>query len=440
MPMYTAPGVYIQEVSTGARPIQPVGTSTAGFVGVAPNAARHPNQPVAVESWEQFVRAFIDPEPAPPPRPAPPAAAERPPREPEPAPGAGPGPRREGASPGGAPPPAAPPPTREPPAPPQPTDLARAVHGFFLNGGRRCYVVNVGPTGALTGAPGRPAGLDLLEPLDEIAIVAAPGYHDKADHEALLSHCEKETLQDRVAVLDPPPTFRDADALLAARPRTSDRGFGAFYAPWPLVVDAFDPRNRTGVPAPPSGHVAGVWARTDSLRGVHKAPANETLRGTLGLTYNITRAEQEKLNPAGVNCLRTFSTAGTRIWGARTVADPGSEWTYLNVRRLFNMVEESIARSTRWVVFEPNDEPLWKDIRRDLNAFLRVLWRDGALQGATPEEAFFVKCDRDTNPQEEIDLGRVTTVIGIAPVKPAEFIVFKIGQHAAGTDREPQPA
>jgi hypothetical protein len=169
---------------------------------------------------------------------------------------------------------------------------------------------------------------------------------------------------------------------------------------------------------------------------VHKAPANEAIRGALSVTHTITNAEQAELNPAGVNCIRIFSREGVRVWGARTVADGSSEWRYLNVRRLFTMIEESIKLSTRWVVFEPNAQPLWKSIRRDVRAFLTLLWRDGALMGNSPEDAFFVKCDEETNPPEVVDAGIVVTVIGIAPVKPAEFIVFRIGQHAGGAEVE----
>ena len=188
------------------------------------------------------------------------------------------------------------------------------------------------------------------------------------------------------------------------------------------------------VDIPPSGHLAGIWARSDGTRGVHKAPANETVRGALNVTYNLTREEQGQLNQVGVNCIRLFGREGIRVWGARTLADGSGEWRYLNVRRLFNMVEESIANSTRWIVFEPNDRTLWKSIRRDISAFLTRLWRDGALMGRTPEEAFFVKCDEETNPTDIIDAGMVVTLIGIAPVKPAEFIVFRISQYAGGTE------
>ena len=150
----------------------------------------------------------------------------------------------------------------------------------------------------------------------------------------------------------------------------------------------------------------------------------------------ITKADQEVLNPAGVNCLRMFVRDGVMLWGARTLADSASEWRYLSVRRFFNMVEESIGRSTNWVVFEPNDRPLWKAIRRDVGAFLTLLWRQGALMGTTPEQAFFVKCDAETNTQDVIDAGQVVTLVGLAPVKPAEFVIFRIGQSAAGTTVE----
>ncbi len=303
---------------------------------------------------------------------------------------------------------------------------------------------------------------EVLEEVDEVAIVAAPGYVDAGSYDALLTHCEK--MQDRVAILDapqdvpvlenllkvatvdaparprrpapaagePPAPAEPASKSDGLKPRSSDRGYGAFYAPWITVRDPFDPTLLVNVP--PSGALAGIYARTDAQRGVHKAPANELVRGALNVTQNITRHEQGELNQNGVNCIRFFPTDGIRVWGARTLADGASEWRYLNVRRLFNMVEESITRATRWVVFEPNDQTLWKSIKRDISAFLTRLWRDGALMGQTPEEAFFVKCDNETNPPDVIDAGQVVTLIGIAPVKPAEFIIFRIGQHAAGTE------
>ncbi len=414
MPNYMTPGVYIEEVSTGARPIQAVGTSTAGFIGVAPDATAHVNESMAINNWSQFVREYAS---------------------------------KSTTS----------------------TPLSHSVFGFFMNGGQRCYVVNVGADGSLAGDKSGRKGIKLFEQVDEIAIVAAPGYADAASYEEVLSHCE--SLKDRVAILDAPQEVKDIDLLkkvgtvsasgetparggrrprdattpapetptsepppAGLKPRLSDGGFGCFYFPWIQVRDPLNPSRIVSVA--PSGHLVGVFARTDSTRGVHKAPANEGIRGALGLTYQVTKAEQGDLNQLGVNCLRFFPREGIRIWGARTLADGASEWRYLNVRRLFNMIEESIVQSTRWVVFEPNTLTLWKSIRRDISAFLTRMWRDGALMGATPEEAFFVQCDEETNPPESIDAGLVVAVIGIAPVKPAEFIVFRIGQHAGGAQVE----
>lgn len=408
MPTYLTPGVYIEETRTGARPIEAVGTSTAGFVGVAPNPAARVHEAVAINNWTHFVREFV-----------PPGSAS--------------------------------------------TNLSNAVYGFFYNGGSRCYVVNIGADSQIVGDGRGRKGLDRLEEIDEVAIVAAPGYTDAASWDALLSHCER--LKDRVAILDAPEDVPDINLLTkvatapatvkrkkgddepaggpegaspptGARPRQSDGGFGAFYYPWITVRDALSAKDLVNVP--PSGHLAGIYARNDATRGVHKAPANEVVRGALDVTYRVTHDEQGELNPQGVNVIRLFATEGIRVWGARTVAASANEWRYLNVRRLFNMLEESIAKSTRWVVFEPNDRLLWKAIRRDVSAFLTLLWRQGALMGRTPEEAFFVQCDEETNPSEVIDAGMVVIVIGIAPVKPAEFVVFRIGQTAAGAVIETQ--
>lgn len=392
---YLTPGVHVEEVPSGARPIAAVGTSTAAFVGVAPDGGAHVNEPVACNNLSEFFREFV-------------------------------GDRKTA------------------------TPLVAAVTGFFQNGGGRCYVVNIGKDGNLVGDPKKRTGMYALEPVDEVAIVAAPGFTDAGSYEAVLSHCER--LKDRVAVLDAPEEVADIDGLVkvasassggegeggqkkgALRPRNSDGGFGAFYFPWILVNDPLDPSKTMA--APPSGHMAGIYARTDSTRGVHKAPANETVRGALGVKYQLTREEQGKLNPAGVNCIRFFQGAGTRIWGARTLAEEAGPWRYLNVRRLFNMIEESIEEGTRWTVFEPNDQVLWKAIERDVRAFLTLQWRAGALMGATPEQAFFVKCDAETNPKEVVDAGRVVTEVGIAPVKPAEFVVFRISQWAGGAEVE----
>jgi phage tail sheath protein FI len=386
MPNYRAPDIYVEEIATGPRPIGQVGTSTAAFVGRAPGPTDFPMQPRALNNWSEFLKEFCKDNPN-----------------------------------------------------PKSTDLSHAVFGFFQNGGTRCFVVDIGD--AKSPAP----GLATLEAIDDVAIVAAPGFVDAVSFNDVAAHCAK--MGDRVAIYDPPETVSKIEQLLevavpkgegaakarGVRPPMSDKGDGAFYYPRIKVRDPLS-QSTEGVFVPPSGHIAGIWARTDAARGVHKAPANEMIRGALDVERMITRAEQEVLNPAGVNCIRFFPMEGIRVWGARTIAAEASEWRYLNVRRLFNMVEESIARGTRWVVFEPNDRPLWRDIVRDVSAFLRTIWRDGALMGRTAEEAFFVQCDEETNPPESIDQGRVIIKVGIAPVKPAEFIVFRIGQYSGGVE------
>ena len=201
------------------------------------------------------------------------------------------------------------------------------------------------------------------------------------------------------------------------------------YWPW---IKVFDPASGTNKFVPPSGHVAGVWARSDDTRGVHKAPANEVVRGAISIQTQVTKADHDLL-PVGINCVRSIPSRGVRVWGARTLSsDP--EWRHLNVRRLFNYLEESILRGTRWVVFEPNDPALWTRIRRTISAFLINEWLKGALIGTTPDEAFFVKCDKETNPAEGIDAGQVVCQIGVAPVNPAEFVIFQLSQFSGGSN------
>jgi phage tail sheath protein FI len=186
---------------------------------------------------------------------------------------------------------------------------------------------------------------------------------------------------------------------------------------------------------PPSGHLAGIYARSDTERGVHKAPANEVIRGVIGIGTQVTKSEQDILNPLGINCIRAFPGRGIRVWGARTLSSDAS-WRYINVRRLFNFIEESIEVGTQWVVFEPNDVDLWERVKRDITAFLTRVWRDGALFGTTPAEAFYVKCDEELNPVEVRDAGMLIVEIGLAPVKPAEFVIFRISQWAGGAALE----
>lgn len=510
MPSYLTPGVYMEEVQSGARPIEGVGTAVAAFVGFAERGPHH--SPTLVTNWDQYVQTF--------------------------------GSFVEGMY------------------------LAHAVHGYFANGGGAAYIVRVGgsdetraeqapattPTAALGGflvstlpgagadisvevvdaegenppedrfkllvrkggkvaetyeastrknvksylvqqvreskligvveqpgvpqtrpdkqtvsvptaaaavpadgasAPGRLARVDPgeyvgdaeartgfagLEAIDEITMVAVPDLmsaHQRGELDAeavrtvqlaVISHCEQ--MGDRVAVLDTPPGL---SAQRARNWRMEEAGYDSRYAgvyyPW---IKVFDPATGRNAMVPPSGHVCGVWARSDSERGVHKAPANEVIRGAVDLDIRLSKGEQALLNPIGVNCVRAFPGRGIRIWGARTLSsDPA--WRYLNVRRLFNYLEESILLGTQWVVFEPNDDRLWSSIRRNVTGFLTEEWRRGALFGRTAEEAFYVKCDRDNNPQESIDQGRVVCEIGVAPVKPAEFVVFRLAQFSDST-------
>jgi phage tail sheath protein FI len=285
------------------------------------------------------------------------------------------------------------------------------------------------------------SGIEGLAAIDEITIVCAPdlmsahkqGLIDNATllglQKAILTHCE--LMQDRVAILDAPPGLDPQEILEWRNESLIDSEFGALYYPWIKVLDPLDPTGKRQLSIPPSGHMAGIWARTDSERGVHKAPANEVVRGAIDVAAQVTDGEQGLLNPKGVNCIRTFGTRGIRVWGARTLSSD-SAWKYINVRRFFNYVEDSIQHGTQWAVFEPNDYGLWQRLKRDVTSFLLRPYRDGALFGATPDEAFYVKCDAETNPPDQIDAGMVVVEIGMCPVKPAEFVVFRVTQLATG--------
>jgi hypothetical protein len=280
-------------------------------------------------------------------------------------------------------------------------------------------------------------GVEGLEALEDVTMVCVPDLMTpmpgqklnldqiKAVQTMMIAHCER--LGDRVAIIDAPPDMSPQE-INKWRMETAgyDSSYAALYYPWITINDPVTNRN---INIPPSGHVAGVWARNDTTRGVHKAPANEVVQGVVGLAYQTTKGEQDVLNPNGVNCIRIFPGRGIRIWGARTLSSNPS-WRYINVRRLFNFVEKSIEGGTQWVVFEPNDRKLWARVRRDVTAFLKTVWRDGALFGSSPTEAFYVKCDDELNPPESRDLGRLIVEIGMAPVKPAEFVIFRISQWA----------
>jgi phage tail sheath protein FI len=502
MPTYLSPGVYVEEVSSGNKPIEGVGTAIAAFIGMAPRGPA--NTPTLVTNWRQYVELFGD--------------------------------ITAGAY------------------------LGHAVYGFFLNGGGNAYIVRVGAENgdgerevlspararigelevrALEGGPagndttieisdppeGSPEGTvrvvitrgdvreehealplsgrgnivntlnrsrlvrvevdqsvqlqDLprgltslsggelvvvdvsqarldpadyvgdasdrtgfagLETVPEVTMVAVPdamaayqsGAIDldglKAIQLGMIAHCE--LMGNRVAILDAPPNMNAQQVRDWRMDQAGyDSKFATLYYPW---IKVFDPASGTNVFVPPSGHIAGIFGRNDDTRGVHKAPANEVIRGAIDLEVSITKGEHDQLNPVAVNCLRSFPGRGIRVWGARTLSsDP--EWRYLNVRRLFNYLEDSILNGTQWAVFEPNDNVLWAKIRRSISAFLVMEWRKGALFGQTPNEAFFVKCDLESNPAEAIDLGQVTCEIGVAPVKPAEFVIFRLSQFSGGT-------
>jgi uncharacterized protein len=249
----------------------------------------------------------------------------------------------------------------------------------------------------------------------------------KAVQTSLIAHCELHA--NRVAILDAPPGMSPQQVKeWRSLEAQYDSAFAALYYPWIKVENPTGTNGNSEILVPPSGHVAGVWARTDESRGVWKAPANDTIRGVLDVERAITQNEQGVLNPIGINAIRPFGTRGIRVWGARTLASD-TDWQYINVRRLFNMIESTILEGTQWAVFEPNDVALWEGVKRTLNAYLRGLWQAGALFGASPDQAFFVKCDATTNPPESIDAGKLVVEVGIAPVKPAEFVIFRISQN-----------
>jgi hypothetical protein len=386
MPVYHSPGVFIEEVSSGTSPIQGAGTSTAGFIGLystptpltapfaEPTKLASDGQVVLCTNFTEFTHrfgGFAAPESF---------ADEK-----------------------------------------KHNYLVHAVYGFFNNGGTRCFVTRAKDFVGLTKV------LETFETLDEIAIVASPGTTDPAAVDSILTHCKGQ--QDRVAVLDAPETGADnaAPTFLNDNPKLPQSHFAAYYHPW---IKVFDPELGDLRSVPPSGHVAGIFARVDATRGVHKAPANEPVLGALGVRWPISSAIQDGLNPLGVNCIREVN-GSIRVWGARTLADTSNkEFTYLSVRRLFSYLYDSLQAGLQWTVFEPNTPALWGRITRNVTSFLTTVWASGALFGSRPEEAFYVKCDAETNPPEQRELGKVITEIGVAIVRPAEFVVIRLGQWA----------
>ena len=274
---------------------------------------------------------------------------------------------------------------------------------------------------------GRRTGIQAFLDNDVVSLMAIPGVTDPNVQLMLVAHCENTG--SRFAVLDIPRDARKVEDIIAHR-NIFDTNYAALYHPW---LNVFDPLDKKNISIPPSGSILGIYARSDNARGVHKAPANEVVRGCVGLDCQFNTGEQDILNPKGVNLIRAFAGQGIRVWGART-ATSNSSWKYINVRRLFIFIEESIKANTNWAVFEPNDEVLWVRVQRTISVFLTNLWRGGSLAGTSPEEAFFVHIGRDTMSKDDIDNGRLICVIGVAPVKPAEFVIFRISQKTADAE------
>ncbi len=390
------PGVKINELRLGAPPIFGVGTSTAGFVGVAPKSDRFVGAARLVTSADQFTSDYIF---------------------------AAPGDETRDKTKDA---------TRS-------TDLSRAVLGFFANGGGTCYVVNVDSTNAAQLVNNVNAGLALFQVIDEIAIIAAPGQTDPAVYTTLED--QAKTSRNRFAILDPPAKVANLSTLITpstipnptARP--GDSIHAAFYYPRILVgpqvaggkLLSGDPRSEA---ASPSGHVAGVYARVDASRGVHKAPANEQVLGALGVEHLLTDEDQNAVNKQGVNLLRMFS-GNTVIWGGRTLQANGNsidpDYAYVSTRRLVSFVEESLRQGLRFAVFEPNNLSLRQQIIRSARGFLNGVWRDGALFGATADEAFYVRFPDIFNTDADRAAGKLTVEIGLRVTFPAEFIIVRIG-------------
>ncbi|MBO1923371.1 phage tail sheath subtilisin-like domain-containing protein [Thiomicrorhabdus sp. 6S3-12] len=385
MPDYSTPGVYIAENLTAPPPIEATSTTIAGFVGVAETSYRL-NQPTKIHSWAEYTRHFG---------------------------------RYSQTAP----------------------YLAPAVCSFFKNGGQACYIVNVADQSdsSLIGfdsTDGSASGLQSLKAVDEISTLCIPGATSLNVQLAMITHCESQ--DDRFCILDSQEAAILNDIQQQRTLLHSDRGFAGLYYPW--IEVAVEKQSATGELQlenrfiPPSGAIAGIYALNDLQRGVHKAPANMAIRDAIGLERNISQSEQSLLNPQGINCIRLIDSQGIRVWGARTLADTSDELKYVPVRRLLLFLQESIQKSIQWSVFEPNDEPLWANIRLSVENFLLQNWRDGAFQGSRPDEAFFVRCDRSGMTPEQIRAGIMIVTIGIAAIKPAEFIVFRIAQKTGDAD------
>ena len=298
-----------------------------------------------------------------------------------------------------------------------------------FSGGSNGSVSNISAADfiGVDGGAGNRTGIQSFLDNDVVSIMAVPGVTDPNVQLTLVAHCEN--LASRFAVLDLPRDARMVDEIIAHRD-IFNSSYAALYHPW---LQVFDPLDKKNIASPPSGSVIGIFARSDNARGVHKAPANEVVRACVGLDCQFNKGEQDILNPKGINLIRSFPGQGILVWGARTAsADPS--WKYVNVRRLFIFLEESIKANTNWAVFEPNDQALWTRVQRTINVFLTNMWRNGSFAGATADEAFFVNIGRNTMSQDDIDNGRLVCVIGVAPVKPAEFVIFRITQNTGSAE------
>ncbi len=378
---YAAPGVYVEEVPAAA-PIVGVGTSTAAFIGVwqeTDQSLAKAGDVVPCTTFSDFKKAFGDYSK-----------------------------KLEGQN-----------------------ILAHAVRGFFDNGGTFCYVARAASEGDIDTLV-----LSKLEAYDDVAMVVAPGIpadiKSPAAISAIVTHCAK--LGDRIAILDSPPVADPVTDLVPLLPPAQNAvyvasDFAAVYTPW-LVV--YDPAIDGTKNVPPSGHVAGIYARTDATRGVHKAPANEQVMGALRPAVPISKSQQAQVNLLGGNCIRVLNGV-MKVWGARTLANDSSPGAaplhkYVPIRRLLSFLYKSIDHGTQWAVFEPNGPDLWARIIRNVGSFLTSVWAQGALAGTVAQEAFYVKCDAENNPPDQRAKGLLVVEVGVATVFPAEFVVFRIQQ------------
>lgn len=378
MPEYIPPGVYIEEVDSGPRPIEGVSTSVAGIVGLT---ERGPAEIRPISSFREFTKVYGNH-----------LGADK-------------------------------------------SFLSYAVQGFFENGGKKCYIgriVGSGPCALNVQlkdyAGNSKCGLQGLVAIDEVSLLVAPDQvHPRVDFREALTNlliqsCENS--KDRFAILSTEQDFK-----ITSNKLPDSTSYAALYHPW---IRTGDSSAKQEFLIPPSGHVAGVYARTDQERGVHKAPANELVIGAKSLQYAVSKTDQNILNRKGVNCIREFTGRGIRIWGARTLNEE-TEFKYVNIRRLFIFLEQSIDKGTQWAVFEPNDESTWAKVRAVINDFLFKMWRSGVFAGKTPKEAFYIRCDRSTMSQNDLEEGRLVCEIGVAPVIPAEFVVVRISHLMAQT-------